>query len=115
MIGVIVGSLVPPLISFTYGGSLPLPLGHSFSWGNVLTGLVYGLLVTLLFVLWPLGQAERIRPAALFRDEVGGNMRLPGWHIMAAVVATAAWWIFNWIWISSTRRRLRQRADARRR
>ena len=40
---------------------------------------------------------------------------LIGCAIMAAVVATAAWWIFNWIWISSTRRRLRQRADARRR
>ena len=58
LIGVIVGSLVPPLISFSYGASLPIPLGESFSWGNVLTGLVYGLLVTLLFVLWPLGQAE---------------------------------------------------------
>ncbi len=86
----VVGSLVPPLLSFTYGASLPIPLGQSFSWGTVGTGLVYGLLVTLLFALWPLGQAERIRPAALFRDEVGGKGRLPGLHILLAVGLVAA-------------------------
>ncbi len=89
LIGVFVGSLVPPLLSVTYGASLPIPLGQSFSWGTVATGLVYGLLVTLLFVLWPLGQAERIRPAALFRDEVGGSGRLPGIHILLAVGVVA--------------------------
>ena len=55
IIGVAVGSFVPPVISATYGQQLPIELGASFSWGNTLAGLVYGLLVTLLFVLWPLG------------------------------------------------------------
>ena len=87
LIGVVIGSLVPPILSATYGASLPIPLGQSFAWSNVGVGLMYGLLVTLLFVLWPLGQAERIRPAALFRDEVAGGGGLPGWHILAAVVA----------------------------
>ncbi|MGI9411269.1 MAG: ABC transporter permease, partial [Hyphomicrobiaceae bacterium] len=77
ILGLAVGSAVPSIISATYGDALPITLGSSLSWSNIATGLVYGLLVALLFVLWPLGQTERIRPAALFRDEVAGNERWP--------------------------------------
>lgn len=84
-IGLLFGSAVPPVISTVLAGALPIELGNSFSWWNVLSGLTYGFLVTLLFVLWPLGQTERIRPAALFRDEVTVNERFPSRRILAAL------------------------------
>ena len=88
--GTAIGSAVPVLVAGAYGALLPIELGHSFSWFNVAAGLIYGLLVTLLFALWPLGQAGRIRPAALFRDEAGGavwpEVRVMG---LLAVIAMA--------------------------
>jgi putative ABC transport system permease protein len=89
VIGVAVGSIVPPILSAVYGSQLPIALGASFTWANAGTGLVYGFLVTLLFVLWPIGQAERIRPAALFRDEVDGAERWPSVKIMVSLVVTS--------------------------
>lgn len=98
VLGVIAGNVVPAVLSTLYGSQLPIELGTSFSWLNVGTGLVYGLLVTLLFVLWPLGQADRIRPAALFRDEVDGGNRWPRGRILVclglvamALLGFAAW------------------------
>ena len=98
VLGVVIGNVVPVILSALYGTLLPIELGASFSWGNVGSGLVYGLLVTLLFVLWPLGQAERIRPAALFRDEVDGGVWWPRGKILgclvlvgAALIGFAAW------------------------
>lgn len=98
LIGVVAGSAVPVILANTYGSVLPIELGNSFTWVNTATGLVYGLLVTLLFVMWPLGQAERIRPAALFRDEVGDGERLPsrrvliGLGILSVALAVFAAW-----------------------
>jgi len=96
--GVVVGSLVPIVLASSFGTILPVPLGVSFSWSNAAIGFVYGLLVTLLFVLWPLGLAERIRPAALFRDDVTGGARRPSVRMLlflavvaVTLVAFAAW------------------------
>ena len=81
-IGLLVGSAVPAALSLTYGSELPVALGASFTWVNVAMGFSYGILVALLFVLWPLGQAERIRPAALFRDEVTSQQTFPSMRIL---------------------------------
>ncbi len=89
-IGLVLGASVPAVMSLTYAEALPIELGHSFSWKNVAFGLIYGLLVALLFVLWPLGRAERIRPAALFRDEVEGGAGLPAAKILIAIVVLMA-------------------------
>ena len=86
VLGVAIGSVVPMVLSSLYGSLLPIELGASFSWANVGTGLLYGLLVTLLFVLWPLGKAERIRPAALFRDEIDGGVWWPSRKILFCLV-----------------------------
>lgn len=93
LIGLLIGSAVPPLLGLTLGSALPIELGNSFTWSNTMIGLAYGLLVALLFVLWPLGQAERIRPAALFRDEVAASNRLPSRAVLALIVIVAGLFI----------------------
>ena len=90
VIGLLFGSLLPYILSATYGSMLPIQLGYSFSWSNTAAGLIYGVLVALLFVLWPLGQTERIRPAALFRDDVAANDRLPSLRILICIVIAGA-------------------------
>ncbi|MGI9521897.1 MAG: ABC transporter permease [Hyphomicrobiaceae bacterium] len=85
VVGLVIGSAVPGLLSFSYADALPIALGSAFSWSNIATGLLYGFLVALLFVLWPLGQAERIRPAALFRDEVANGGGLPSIRILILI------------------------------
>jgi putative ABC transport system permease protein len=48
------------------------------------------LLVALLFTIWPLGRASRVRAAALFRDEVAPDRVRPPWGAIAATLAVAA-------------------------
>ena len=84
-IGLLLGSTIPTILGATFADALPIELGHSFSWKNVGIGLTYGILVSMLFVLWPLGQAERIRPAALFRDEVNATELLPSRRILVLI------------------------------
>ena len=43
---------------------------------SLLIAVAYGFLVALLFTLWPLGRAELVRAAVLFRDEVAPEARV---------------------------------------
>ncbi|MEO1609641.1 MAG: FtsX-like permease family protein [Pseudomonadota bacterium] len=81
-IGLLIGNLLPLILAAIYGPVFEIELGPSFTWTNTAIGLGYGFLVTLLFILWPLGQTERIRPAALFRDEVAGSDSMPRLRIL---------------------------------
>ncbi len=89
-IGLLFGSILPVIISSTYGALLPIELGQSFTWTNTAMGLAYGFLVAFLFILWPLGQAERIRPAALFRDEITASDRTPSMRIVVLITIAGA-------------------------
>ncbi len=104
LIGVTIGSVVPWLLGQTLGEALPISVGGAISWSNVAIGSAYGLLVALFFVLWPLGQTERIRPAALFRDEVGGGESLPSTKVMVLTGIAAALLIGFTIWASGNMR-----------
>ena len=104
IVGVAIGSIVPVLLGQAFGDALPISVSGSISWNNVGIGMLYGLLVALFFVLWPLGQTERIRPAALFRDEVGGVEGLPSRKVMVLTAAAAALLIGFTIWASGNMR-----------
>ncbi|MDX2290346.1 MAG: FtsX-like permease family protein [Hyphomicrobiaceae bacterium] len=84
-IGLVGGSLVPVLLVSAFGDALPIAVESGVSAGALLTATGYGLLVALLFSLWPLSRAERISPAVLFRDEVG---EVSGWPPRWAIAAT---------------------------
>jgi putative ABC transport system permease protein len=89
-IGLGIGLTAPRLLVALYGDQLPIPAEIVFSPRSVLTSTVYGLLVALLFTLWPLGRAEQIKPSVLFRDEVAPGQTWPKPRIMILTALTAA-------------------------
>ncbi len=81
-VGLAGGLIIPGILKALYGDLLPIPPVISISLGSLLAASVYGLLVALLFSLWPLGRAELISPAVLFRDQIGETSGLPRGTIM---------------------------------
>ena len=90
VIGLGVGLLLPPLLDVLLGDALPIRAEFAIRPMTLLVAAAYGLLVALLFTLWPLGRAEQVRAGVLFRDEVAPEKVTPSWPIIAATVATAA-------------------------
>jgi putative ABC transport system permease protein len=87
-VGLAGGLIIPSILKALYGDLLPIPPVISISIGSLVAASIYGLLVALLFSLWPLGRAELITPAVLFRDQVGQISGLPRWPILVATAAT---------------------------
>ena len=60
--------------------------------------VLYGILTTLVFALWPLGKIQQVSPTALFRDEAAAGFGLPGWPyllgFLAAIIALISAAIF---------------------
>jgi putative ABC transport system permease protein len=86
-IGLALGVAVPPLVENFYGDLLPVRTGIEASPASLGIAALYGLLVALIFALWPLGRVENVRAAVLFRDSisaVGGRPR------KSIIIATAA-------------------------
>ncbi|MEM9026921.1 MAG: FtsX-like permease family protein [Pseudomonadota bacterium] len=89
-IGLVLGLATPLLAAWSFSGALPFALEPEIGLSTVGMGIAYGFLVALLFVIWPLGQAERIRPAALFRNEVASKWQLPSSRARFMIAGVAA-------------------------
>ncbi len=89
-IGLAVGAVVPGVLSTVYADIMPIKTDIGVSVGSLLLAAAYGLLVALVFTLWPLGRAEMIRPAVLFRDEVASEGGLPPRRILVATAGAIA-------------------------
>jgi len=89
VIGLVAGTLAPLLVAALAGDKLPFELRFQISAASIATAVLYGLLVALLFTLWPLGRAERIPPSVLFRDDISNDNTRPKPVIIAATVVTA--------------------------
>jgi putative ABC transport system permease protein len=87
VIGLAVGLMVPTVVDWLAGEALPFRAEATFSPLAVGMAVAYGLLVALLFTIWPLGRVEQIRPSVLFRDEVSEERSWPAWPFIAATVA----------------------------
>src|SRR5690606_7307016 len=86
-IGLAIGLMVPSVVDWIAGDALPFRAEATFSLMAVGMAVAYGLLVALLFTLWPLGRVEQIRPSVLFRDEVSDERGWPAWPFIAATIA----------------------------
>ena len=82
-IGLVAGAALPFAVSFGFGALLPLPFVPSIQPAALLLALLYGVLITLAFVLWPLGRAHDVAVAALFRDAIEPVAALPRWRYVA--------------------------------
>jgi putative ABC transport system permease protein len=71
------------------GDTLPIKAELTVTPRSILTAVAYGLLVSLLFTLWPLGRAELVRAGVLFRDEVAPERIVPRRRIIALTLAAA--------------------------
>jgi putative ABC transport system permease protein len=89
VVGMALGFLIPISLTALVGDSLPIKADLTVSARSLITAVAYGLLVSLLFTLWPLGRAERVRAGVLFRDEVAPEQVRPRWHIVGLTLAAA--------------------------
>lgn len=89
-IGLAVGVTAPYFLISAYGDQLPIKAELTYSMTSILASAAYGVLVALLFTLWPLGRAELIKPSVLFRDEVSPERVWPRRGIIVATGVIAA-------------------------
>jgi putative ABC transport system permease protein len=87
-IGLVLGMLIPVLVSAGLGPSLPIQADITIRPLSLLTAALYGMLVALAFTLWPLGRAEQVRATALFRDDVAPESVRPRPAILVALAVT---------------------------
>ncbi len=89
--GLLLGAAMPALLAPLVGRLLPVPLRLGvYPMPLVIAGLC-GLIVTLLFALWPLAAIGKCRPGGLFRDAVAPatRRRAPAALLASALLAAA--------------------------
>ena len=89
-IGLALGYLVPVVAIQGFADKLPIKAELQVTAASIATAVVYGLLVALLYALWPLGRAELVSPSVLFRDDVSGDRTRPRARIVWATFAAGA-------------------------
>lgn len=85
--GLGLGLLIPPVLAQLLGSYLPVAPEFALSAQSVVLAVAYGLLVALLFALWPLGRAEQVRASVLFREEVDPSSAWPRPLVLALIAA----------------------------
>ncbi len=90
VIGLIAGVALPLLIVWGVGDALPIKTDIAIRPQSLALAACFGVLVSLVFTLWPLGRAEMIRPAVLFRDEVAPDAARPPRRVMIATALAIA-------------------------
>ena len=89
-IGVAAGAGLPILLGAFAADTLPIPARFAVYASPLIFAGGAGLLTAFAFSLWPLGIAQSIRPAALFRNAISPERQIPSWRIILAVVAAIA-------------------------
>lgn len=90
LIGLAAGIALPAALNFFYGDMLPIHAVMTVSAVSLVSAVIYGFAVALLFTLWPLGRVERVSASVLFRDEVAPERTWPRTWVIAATVGVAA-------------------------
>jgi putative ABC transport system permease protein len=88
-IGLGVGYLLPGIVRALVGEALPVAPELRLEPASVLVAALYGFLVAAVFTLWPLGRAELVAPAALYRDDDGTATGWPRPRVMVLAALMA--------------------------
>ena len=88
-LGLLLGAFVPELVLLGTGQFAPVALRAVYAPWAFAGAALFGLLVALLFTVWPLGRAEQLGAAALFRGETQPALlippRMPYWLATVAI------------------------------
>ena len=76
-IGLLIGSLVPPVAASILERLLPVPVQVGVYPGALVLAVLFGVLITLSFAIWPLAQANQVPAAGLFRANLEGSRQRP--------------------------------------
>ncbi len=90
VIGALLGSLVPFAVAPILADELPVAARAAFYLEPLMLAVLFGVLTTLIFSLWPLSRAREVRAAALFRDMVDPSKGWPGRRIIVVIAALGA-------------------------
>ncbi len=91
MAGLALGALMPFAAASALQSLIPVPAEGGFYPGALALAALFGLLVTLVFALLPLGRARDVPATALFREMGFESRGIPRWpYVMAAIVIALA-------------------------
>lgn len=99
-IGLLCGLAIPAVVDKLVGEALPVKAEFTVSPHSMVVAAAYGLMVALLFTLWPLGRAEHVRASVLFRDTGQSAKAWPRFAILAWTVALIAGLFSLALWTS---------------
>ncbi len=88
--GLVFGALVPGVVAMALSGVLPVDAQFGLYPVPLAVAALLGIVVAVIFALWPLGRARDTRPAALFRDAVDGRRMWPRRGYLAGIAAGVA-------------------------
>ena len=90
-LGMLLGTFVPEFAIAGLGQLAPVDIRAVHRPATYAIAGAFGLLIALLFTLWPLGRAEQMKASTLFRDEIAPiGQGLPRWPYIAATAALFA-------------------------
>jgi putative ABC transport system permease protein len=101
-LGLVLGALVPILVSPLIEARLPIPSAFAVYPAPLLEAGIYGLLTAMIFTLWPLARTEEVRAATLFRDALGSARLLPPARYLLALTLGLATLVGLAAWFSGT-------------
>lgn len=93
LVGLAIGAVTPFLIGSFLADKLPIPVEFGLYPLAMVQAASFGILITLMFSLWPLGEARDMPPARLFRGWTageGGQRKLPRWPVLFAIGSALA-------------------------
>lgn len=79
IIGLVLGAGLPIAAIAAFGHMLPFPLVPGVYAGELLLGLAYGLVTSVLFSTLPLARGKAVEASLLFRDSLGVGRFRPTW------------------------------------
>ena len=89
VLGFAIAAVAPALIVPLLHGAVPLDIETGPQAGALALAALFGLLSALPFILWPIGRAQQVRAAELFRGDGGERSGLPPRRYWAASFAAA--------------------------
>jgi putative ABC transport system permease protein len=99
-IGLALGVALPWLAVKTFGGALPLNVEVGLYPAPLLLATAYGLLIALIFILWPLGRTQRIRAGEILREAIEEKISWPPFAFAAGSVLCAVILVLMSIFLS---------------